>query len=180
MWLLTRNDKEILKEDGEWCLSIWSNPDDWRLFKSHDDAKDHAEHSGFAEFVRPCHAKLVFQERYESEERMENREDSLLSSCEYVPLPEPLTFHATTDEYDIPTFTSFNVTHYIVSAGVLCGVLGYGSEDGSYMPLQSIVGDEFGYAFGEIYRLSRPTTDNENSVGAVSYTHLTLPTKRIV
>ena len=166
MWLLTRNDKEILKTDGEWCFSIWSNPDDWRLFENREDAKTHAATLGVSEFIGPSHVNSVFRERYDAESASKEREESLLERCQYVPLPEPLTFHAATDEYDLPTFASFNVTHYIVSAGVLCGVLGYGDEDGTYMPLQSIIGDEFGYAFCEVYRLSKPKPDRSSEVEA--------------
>ena len=164
MWLLMRNDKEILKTDGKWSYSLWSNSEDWLLFKTRDDAESHAEELGFAEFVSQVPLKSVFHEKHEHEAAMKIREESLLANCEYVSLSEPLTFSSTTDECDFPVFTTFSVTHYIVSSGVLCGVLGYG--DGKYMPLQSIVGDEFDFAFCEVYELSKSVANTKNYVEA--------------
>jgi len=164
MWLLTRNDNEILKADGEWCFSKWSNTDDWQIFKTRDDAESHAEELGIAEFVSQITLKSVFHEKDEYEATIKSGEETLLENCEYVSLPEPLIFSSTTDECDHPTFTSFSVTHYVVSSGVLCGVLGYG--DGKHMPLQSIVGEEFYYAFCEVYKLSKPVANTKNCVEA--------------
>jgi hypothetical protein len=163
MWVLTRNDGEALKEDGSWDYWRYTTCDDERLFDSFEAAKSYAEAEGIGEFTRPRHIQSLYRERLELEAKSKQRQLMTLAECEYVALPEPLEFYATTHEYDVPTFDLFIVTHYIVSSGAVCGVLGYGKDDDAYTPFHSLVGDDYDFAFFEVYRLSPGSVQSSNT-----------------
>ena len=163
MWVLTRNDGEVLKQDGEWSYWCGGVSTKWRLFGNFDAAKSYAEAEGIGEFTRPRHIQSLYRERLELEAKVKQRQLMELADCEYVALPEPLEFHATTHEYDVPTFDSFIVTHYVMSSGKVCGVLGYGKDDDAYTPFHSLVGDDYDFAFFEVYRLSPGSVQPSNT-----------------
>lgn len=162
MWVLTRNDIEVLKADGEWSYSHWGDPDEWHVFDSHKIAVEHAERLGVGDFTKRIHLEAIFQRRHEVEAKTRRRQKKRLKQCEYVALPEPIELHADEDA-EVP-FLDFMVTHYVVSQGPIEGVLGYGIDGRSTGPFWSFVGDEYDYVFSEAYCRTRPAADQENSV----------------
>ena len=162
MWLLTRNDSEILTTEDDWCSSCCSSPEDWRLFASPEDAMEFSKALGVAaEFVSYKHVGLLFHERYERNEEARRREEDSLRNCEYVPLRNSLKFHADTDVLDMPYGDEFNVTHYVMSKGEMLGVLGFRSKH-HLLPLQSITGDDFECVFQMGYHLSKESQIRED------------------
>ena len=65
MWVLTRNDIEVLKADGEWSYSHWGDPDEWHLFDCRENAQECAEQLGFGDFTTPTNLDAIFRKRHE-------------------------------------------------------------------------------------------------------------------
>ena len=168
MWILTRNDSEVLKQDGDWSYSQFCNPDAWRMFEDRNSAVAFAEAEGVQDFTRPLSLHYAVKERVEHEGELERRQTTRLADCEYVALPEPIEFHSTTDEWDIPIYNSFMATHYVMCCGEVCGVVGYASDNESYSPFHSFVGDDYFLGFSNVYRRSNPASESSTSTNQAS------------
>lgn len=172
MWILTRNEHEVLNKDGDWGYWQYGDSEEWRLFESFDSARAHAESEKVNDFTRPLSLDCVYEERVKDETNRNSGETARLADCQYVALPEPLEFHATKEPHFLPEFQSFIATHYVMSGGRFCGVLGYVNDSDTCMPFHSFVGDDYFLDFCSSYRRSDGTAseDDEDREGQLELT----------
>lgn len=159
MKIITRNTDEVLKTDGTWGYSCFSNS--IKVFESHQEAKNWIEQEALPEdFVSIDDLDELLVEKNRRVEEFENRERKSLEHCSYVQLADQQNFYKTAeaDVWNILTFDKFTATHTITFAGQVIGTFGSTSDD--EMPFYSYVHDEYGYAFENCYSREQPTMES--------------------
>ncbi|MCR9209037.1 MAG: hypothetical protein NXI28_12460 [bacterium] len=154
MWILTRNNYDVLRNDGKWSYES----DDWRIFATFALARAYAEAEGVEAFTRA----VPLEERVKDEMKCNDEEAARINDYEYVALPESLEFQATKETVFTPDFQSFVVSHYAVSGGAVVGVLGWVNDNGTLSPFYSFVGDDYFAEFCSSYRRTEGTVSRKD------------------
>jgi hypothetical protein len=145
MWVITRRQHEALAEDGTW--SPRSDIDTLRKFDSHDEAKQWIEQEELPdEYVWITGLQYIVTNTFQHREKVRKRERKQLRHCQYVSLGQSERFcrcPEADDAWGIPIFETFDVTHSVMSDGMVIGLFGKTSSD--VMPFYCYVGDEYDY-----------------------------------
>ena len=156
MWIITRNKKVILQQDGSWGYRTTNSA---KLFESHQSAVDWIEQESLPrEYVSiDCFEHALVEDRNRQNKQVKAARARLHKS-KYVSLLQPVEFYKLPDVDDnwcFPVFDKFTATHAVLCGAHVMGAFGMTSDE--EMPFYCYSDEEYCWAFEECYTQRQPS-----------------------